>query len=121
MVIISTTPTLPSNHRSDPPILMFGQKERVESFNYSKRNHSVHPGLAAGGFSMHPFVAFGAQRDQVLFDIASRMAAEFEVMHLQALHATADLAAPAVALQYLSLQFGIARRIESESRIPGWR
>jgi hypothetical protein len=27
------------------------------------RNQSVHPGLAAGGFSMHPFVAFGAQRD----------------------------------------------------------
>ncbi len=64
MVIISTTPPLPSsNHRSDPPILMFGQKEHVESFNYSKRNQSVYLGLAAGGFSMHPFVAFGAQRD----------------------------------------------------------
>ena len=43
-------------------------------------------------------VAFFAERDQVLFDIASRMAAEFEVMHLQILHAPADLAAPSVAL-----------------------
>jgi hypothetical protein len=47
---------------------------------------------------MHPFVAFSAQRDQVLFLVVARLAAEFEVMHLQVLHAPADLAAPAVAL-----------------------
>ena len=67
---------------------------------------------------MSLFVAFGAQRDQVLFLVAARLAPQFEVMHLQVLHAAASLASPAVALQYLSLQFGIARRIESESRIP---
>jgi hypothetical protein len=65
---------------------------------------------------VHLFVATRAQCDQILFFIAARSAAEFEMVYLQVLHATADLAAPAVALQYLSLQFGIARRIESESR-----
>jgi hypothetical protein len=69
---------------------------------------------------MHPFVAFCAQRDQILFDIASRMAAELKVMHLQIVHATAILAAPAVALQHLSMQFAIARGVESQSRVLGW-
>jgi hypothetical protein len=31
---------------------------------------------------MHPFVAFSAERDQVLFLIATRLAPQFEVMHL---------------------------------------
>jgi hypothetical protein len=44
------------------------------------------------------------------------MAAEFEVMHLQILHAAANLASPAVALQHLAMQLAIAVRIESESR-----
>ena len=65
---------------------------------------------------MHPFVALSAQRDQVLFHIATRLAAEFEVVHLQVLHATANLASPAVALQHLAVQFAVALRIESESR-----
>ena len=77
-------------------------------------------GPAAVGFSVHLFVAFSAQRDQVVFLIAAGLAAEFEVVHLQVLHATADLAAPAVALQYLSMQVMIARRIEPESRVLGW-
>ena len=37
-------------------------------------------------------------------------------MHLQVLHATANLAPPAVALQHLSMQFAVAIRIQSESR-----
>ena len=41
-------------------------------------------------------------------------------MHLQILHAPADLAAPSVALQYLAMQFSIARRIESQWRVLGW-
>ena len=61
-------------------------------------------------------VAFGAQRDQVLFLVATRLAAEFEVVYLQVLHAPADLASPAVALQHLPMQFAVAVRIESESR-----
>ena len=65
---------------------------------------------------MHPFMAFGAHRDQILFLVATRPAPQFEVMHLQALHATADLAAPAVALQHLTMQFEVAVRIESKSR-----
>jgi hypothetical protein len=64
------------------------------------RNRSLHPGVAAAGFSMYLFVAFRAQSDQVLFFVAARMAAEFEMVYLQIPHATADLAAPAVALQY---------------------
>jgi len=56
---------------------------------------------------MHAFVAVSAERDQVLFDIASRLAPEFEVVHPQVLHATADLASPAVALQHLPMQFAV--------------
>jgi hypothetical protein len=71
---------------------------------------------------MHLFVACRAQRDQVLFLVAARLAPQFEVMHLKALHATADLAAPAVALQHLPMQFEVAVRIESKSRAfwGGW-
>ncbi len=65
---------------------------------------------------MHLFVAFGAQRDQVLFLVAARLASEFDVVHLQVLHTPADLASPAVALQHLVVQVTIALRIESESR-----
>ena len=64
-------------------------------------------------------MAFRAQRDQVLFLVATRLAAEFEVVHLQVLHATADLASPAVALQHLPMQFAVAVRIESQSRALG--
>ena len=46
---------------------------------------------------MHLFVAFGAQRDQVLFLVATQLATVLEVMYLQLLHATADLASPSVA------------------------
>jgi len=35
---------------------------------------------------MHASMAFSAQGDQILFYIATRMTAEFEVMHLQMLH-----------------------------------
>jgi hypothetical protein len=65
---------------------------------------------------MHPCVAFSAQGDQVLFLVATGLAAEFEVVYLQVLHASANLAAPAVPLQHLPMQFAIAGRIESESR-----
>ena len=40
---------------------------------------------------VHLFVATRAQCDQILFFIAARSAAELEVMHLQILHAAADL------------------------------
>ena len=46
---------------------------------------------------MNPFMASRAQCDRVLFLIAARLAAEFEVMYLQVLHAIAILAAPVIA------------------------
>ena len=71
-------------------------------------------------FSMHSCVTICAQRDQVLFLVATRLAAELEVVYLQVLHATAILAAPTVALQHLAMQFAIARGVESQSRVLGW-
>ena len=61
-------------------------------------------------------MAVSAQGDQILFHVATCLAAEFEVMHLRALHAAACQASPAVALQYLPMQFVVALHIESESR-----
>jgi len=73
-------------------------------------------GLVMASFSMHLFVALSAQGDQILFLVATGPATQFEVMHLQVLHAPAHLASPAVALQYLEMQAFIARRIEPDSR-----
>lgn len=64
---------------------------------------------------MHQFVAFSAHRDQVLFLVGTRLASQFEVMHLQVLHPAAGLAAPAVALQHPPMQFAVVLRIE-----PKW-
>lgn len=38
------------------------------------------------------------------------------MVHLQALHATLDLASPAIALHHPPMQFMVTFRIESESR-----
>ncbi len=81
-----------------------------------QREESLQSGLAAGGFVMHLFVAFGAHRAQVLFHVATRLAAEFEVMYLQMLHATANLASPAIAFEHLAMQISIACRIKSQPR-----
>ena len=42
------------------------------------------------------------------------------MVYLQVLHATANLASPAVALLHLAMQFVVAVRIESEARVLGW-
>ena len=68
---------------------------------------------------MRARMAFSAQRDQILFLVVARVAAELEVVYLQVLHATAILAAPAVALQHLAMQFAIAGGVESKSRVLG--
>jgi hypothetical protein len=52
---------------------------------------------------VHLFVATRTQCDQILFFIAARSAAEFEMVDLQVLHAPAELAAPAVTLQHLAM------------------
>jgi hypothetical protein len=49
---------------------------------------------------MHARVTFSAQCDQILLLVAARLAAKLKVVYLQILHTAADLAAPAVALQY---------------------
>lgn len=66
---------------------------------------------------MYPRVAFSAQRNQVVFLITTRVAAKFEVMYLQILHAAAKLASPAVAFQHLPMQLAIAVGIESHSPV----
>lgn len=60
---------------------------------------------------VHSLVTVGAQRDQILFRIASVMASELNVVNLEAMHATAGLAAPAVSLQNLTVQGAIVGRI----------
>jgi hypothetical protein len=62
-------------------------------------------------------MAFSAQCDQVLLLITARIAAKFEVVHLQMLHAAAKLASPSVACQHLPMQFAIAVKIESYSTV----
>ena len=52
---------------------------------------------------MHLFVALRAQCDQILFHIAAGLAPQLEVMDLEVRHAAAELAAPAVAFQYLPM------------------
>lgn len=51
-----------------------------------------------------------AQRNQVLFGIASAMTAKFQVMNLEALPAAAVLTLPVVALEDLPLQTCISCR-----------
>ena len=63
---------------------------------------------------MRLFVTFGAQSDQILFLITTRSTSEFEMVHLEVLHATAHLASPTVALQHLAMQFAIPSCIQSE-------
>src|ERR1022692_3486957 len=77
-------------------------------------------GLVMASFSMHLFVALSAQGDQILFLVATGPATQFEVMHLQVLHAPANLASPAVALQHPPMQVSITWRVESQSRVLGW-
>jgi hypothetical protein len=45
----------------------------------------------------------------------TRLAAELEVVHLQVLHAPADLTSPTVSLQHLAMQVSITWRVESDS------
>ena len=71
---------------------------------------------AAPRLSMYLFVALSTECNHVLFLVATRLAAEFQVVYLQVLHAPADLASPAVAFQHLPAQLAITHRIEPQSR-----
>jgi hypothetical protein len=70
--------------------------------------------------STHSFGAFRAQGDQVLFFVSARLAPWFQMVYLQMLHATADLASPAVTFQYPTMQLAVCIRVEPESRVLGW-
>ena len=52
---------------------------------------------------MDLFVALSTQCNQILFLIAARVATKLDMVDLEVLHATAELAAPAVALQHLPM------------------
>ena len=77
---------------------------------------SVHVGtlwFSAARFSVRALVARCAQCNQIAFFVTARLTPQFEMVHLQVLHATAILAAPSVALQYQSMQFAVALRVKS--------
>jgi hypothetical protein len=65
---------------------------------------------------MNARVAVGAQSDQILFLVTTRLATQFDMVYLQILHAPAELASPGVAFQYVLVKFAIALRIKSELR-----
>ncbi len=65
---------------------------------------------------MGVFVALGAQRDQVMFDVIAGLTAVLKVVYLQVLHGAAELAPPAVAFQHLPMLLAVAVRIK-----PQWR
>ena len=73
-------------------------------------------GLVGLVLPMHSRVAVNAQRDQILVIVATRMSAEFEVVHLQMLHATASLTSPAITLQHLPVEFTVSVQVEFEPR-----
>jgi hypothetical protein len=68
---------------------------------------------------MDAFVAPRTQCDQVLLQVATRVAPELEMMYVQVQHAAADLASPVVALQYLMMQHTVGLRVKSESLALG--
>jgi len=62
--------------------------------------------------AMHSGVAYRAQRDQVFFCVASRMAAELSVVHLKVRHRAARLTPPEAVLSvitYGGLLYGAAK------------
>ena len=59
-------------------------------------------------------VACGAQRDQVLFCVVPRMAAEFAVVHLKIRHRAARLTPPAIAPQNLLAQTFVRQKVQPQ-------
>ncbi len=75
------------------------------------------PRLALQLQSMCLGMAIGTKGNQVFFRVVSRMASKPNVVNLQMLHAAAELAAPAVALQHGTVQLAVTLRLEFQS--PG--
>ena len=61
---------------------------------------------------MRPGMAIGAERDQILFRVFTRMAAKTLVVYFLLVHATAYLTAPVIPLQDFAVQEAVALQIE---------
>jgi hypothetical protein len=62
--------------------------------------------------AMHSAVACRTERDQILLQVGSRMAAELTVVHLKIRHRVAGLTSPCVATQDLSAQTIVRQGIQ---------
>jgi hypothetical protein len=80
-----------------------------------KKRSALLAGDSSPSWRMGSLMAVGTQCNQVAFDIAAGLASELEMMHLEVLHATAGLAAPAVALKNLAVQGTIPPRVETDA------
>ena len=68
--------------------------------------------------AMQPFMAGGAQGNQVQIVIRALLAAQPLVMDLQVLSGTTDLALPAIAPQYLFPELVVLLGIKAQARSP---
>ncbi len=64
---------------------------------------------------MQIFVASVAESDQVLLTILADVTSKLKVMHLEFLHAAAELTTPSVPLKNLPMKSAICKRIEFEA------
>ena len=67
---------------------------------------------------MDLIVTFRAEGDQVVFNIVSRLAAQHDVVYLQARPLSTCLASPAVPLQHLLTQLLVRFRVKLSSGPP---
>jgi hypothetical protein len=65
--------------------------------------------------SMNLFVAVGAERNQILGSVVSKLTAEADVVDLKILRVPTMLASPAITLKYLRADLTIRCRIQPES------
>src|SRR5207245_5108701 len=67
--------------------------------------------------SMNQGMAEMAQRNEIISEVTSAMAAQLLVMDLQRFHAAAGLASPSVALKHLSLKMPVGISVQSPARL----
>lgn len=65
---------------------------------------------------MHFSVAIGADGDQILALIVTKLAAQLDMMHLEVLRSSAVLASPAIARKYLATELLISSRFQPQAR-----
>jgi hypothetical protein len=74
---------------------------------------------SGSSWAVQPFVAAGAQGNQIQVVIWTLLAAQLLVVDLQVLSGTADLAVPAIAAQHLFAELFVELRIKPQSRSSG--